>query len=169
MSGEPISYEIEPKIPPSYVEKLYEFIYHKLLLAQKNRFTDISNKMDSGTFSLAYKVIDSSGKPELRVQITGNKPVNMLITPLVARISEQEFSKAKEDIDVAIDFFEEQMRTNTLFFAWREGESIFAFEMATSPAQSPFSFFLLKGYSFSFAKVSAIEPGVGFEPLPQWR
>ena len=33
-------------------------------------------------------------------------------------------SKSKEDVKIAIDAFEEQVRKNSLFFAWREGESI---------------------------------------------
>jgi len=124
MSKKIISYTIEPQIPLTYVRNLFEFIYRKFLLPQRERFADISRTMISDEFSLAYTVIDSLGNQKLRVQITGDKPLKVNIKPLVGILSEQEVMKSKEDIDIAIDFFEEQVRRNTLFFAWREGESI---------------------------------------------
>lgn len=124
MSEMAISYVIEPQIPPSYIKNLFEFIYRKFLLPQRKRFVDISGTTVSGESFLTYTVVDSFGKRKLRVQITGGKPINVSIVPLVETVSEQEISECKEDIDIAIDFFEEQVRKNTLFFAWREGESI---------------------------------------------
>lgn len=124
MSEMAISYVIEPQIPPSYIKNLFEFIYRKFLLPQRKRFVDISGTTVSGESFLTYTVVDSFGKRKLRVQITGGKPINVSIVPLVETVSEQEVSESKEDIDIAIDFFEEQVRKNTLFFAWREGESI---------------------------------------------
>jgi heat shock protein HtpX len=103
---------------------VYEFIYRKFLVPQTERFAEISKTTASGESSLNYNVIDQSEKPRLKVRITGDKTLNVSITPLVETISEQDISQSKEDIEVAIDFFEEQVRRNTLFFAWREGESI---------------------------------------------
>lgn len=124
MPKETIPYVIEPQIPPAYVRNLYEFIYRQFLLPQRNRFTDISKTVISGEPSLDYTVVDSLRNKRLGVHIVGNKPLNIKIKPLVGEVAEQEISKAKEDIDIAVDFFEEQVRKNTLFFAWREGESI---------------------------------------------
>jgi heat shock protein HtpX len=124
MSEATISYMIEPQIPPSYIKNLFEFIHRKFLLPQKERFANISITTVSGEPFLTYTVVDSFGKPILRVQIKGGKPINVTITPLTGTVSEQEVSNSKEDVDVAVDFFEEQVRRNTMFFAWREGESI---------------------------------------------
>ncbi len=115
---------IEPQVPSTYIRNLYEFIYRQFLLPQRERFADISRTMISGELSLAYTVVDSSGNQRLRVRIAGTKPLKVDIEPLVGEVSEQEISNAKEDIDISVDFFEEQVRKNTLFFAWREGESI---------------------------------------------
>jgi heat shock protein HtpX len=119
-----VSYEIEPQIPASYVKNLFEFIYRKFLVPQRQRFTNVSRTEVVGENSLTYTILDSSGKERLRVQISGGKPLKVSITPLVETVSEQEVSKSREDVDVAVDFFEEQVRNDTLFFAWREGESI---------------------------------------------
>jgi heat shock protein HtpX len=120
MSERARSYVIVPEVPQSYMGKLYEFIYKFFLLPQKNRFTDISQ----GTFSLSYSVLDQTGKRKLSVQAAGNEKLNVTIEPLFEAVLEDEITQSKEDIDIAVNMFEEQIRKNSLFFAWREGESI---------------------------------------------
>lgn len=124
MTEETISYVIEPQIPPSYINNLFEYISRNFLLQQREYFSDISRTTESGEPSLTYTVLDASGGRKLRVQITGVKPMRVSFTPLTGAVSEKEVSKSKEDIDFMINFFKEQVRKNTLFFAWREGESI---------------------------------------------
>ncbi len=120
MSERARSYVIVPEVPQSYMSKLYEFIYNFFLLPQKNRFTDIS----LGTFSLSYSVMDQAGNRKLSVQATGNEKLNVTIEPLFEAEPEDEITQSKEDIDIAVNMFEEHIRKNSLFFAWREGESI---------------------------------------------
>ncbi len=115
-----LSFTIVPKIPTDYIGKFYEFMYRVFLPAQKNRFADISN----GNFSVSYSVLDSSGKKILSVQASGNESINAVIQPLTQTVTEDAVSKSKEDIEIAVNAFEEQVRNNSLFFAWREGESI---------------------------------------------
>ncbi len=119
----PISYSIEPQIPASYVNSLFEFINRHMLLPRRDRFTEVSSQTRQDSPSLTYFVTDTSKRQRLKIQITGGKPLNVSITPLDAA-SEEEVAEAKEDIDLAVDYFEEQLRSNTIFFAWREGEAI---------------------------------------------
>jgi len=114
------SYTVIPEIPQSYGSKLYEYIYRFFLLPQKARFADIS----TGSFSISYSVVDASGNRKLRVQVSGSGSMKVSIESLVEDVSEDEIVKSKEDIDIAVDMFEDQVRKNSIFFAWREGESI---------------------------------------------
>jgi uncharacterized membrane protein len=68
--------------------------------------------------------LGSNGNKRLNVQVSGVEPINVSIEPLVDAVSEDEILQAKEDVDVAVDMFEQQVRKNSLFFAWREGESV---------------------------------------------
>ena len=120
MSARSNSYVIVPEVPQSYMGKLYQYIYKFFLIPQKERFSDIS--LDN--FSVTYSVLDSTGKRTLKVQAFGDKAVNLNIEPFMEAVPESAILSAKEDVDIAVDMFEEQVRKNSLFFAWREGESI---------------------------------------------
>ena len=51
-------------------------------------------------------------------------PLKISITPTVEAVKEDTIEEVKEDIKIAVDLFEEKVRANTLYFAWREGENI---------------------------------------------
>jgi heat shock protein HtpX len=124
VSTETLTYTIYPEIPRSYFDSLYEYIYRKYLLAQKERFTDISKTTSPGEWKLTYSVLDSSASKRINVSISGDNPMTVTITPVDSTVQEKEIAQSREDIDVVIDFFEQQVRKNSIFFAWREGESI---------------------------------------------
>ncbi len=115
-----LSFTIVPEIPADYFSKFYEYMNRFFLAPQKNRFADIS----TGDFSVSYSILDSNGKKILNVRASGNEAINAVIEPLNQPVPEEEVSRSKEDIRIAVDAFEEQIRKNSLFFAWREGESI---------------------------------------------
>jgi len=100
--------------------KLYQYIYQFYLTPQKERFADIS----LSDFSVTYTVLDATKKRALKVQAFGEKTVTLNIEPFMEAVPEALVLSAKEDIDIAVDMFEEQVRKNSLFFAWREGESV---------------------------------------------
>lgn len=69
-------------------------------------------------------MLNSSGSKRLRVNVSGSEVLRVSVEPLVPGVSQEEISNSYEDVDIAVDMFEEQVRKNSLFFAWREGESI---------------------------------------------
>jgi heat shock protein HtpX len=115
-----LSFTIVPEIPADYFSKFYEYMNRFFLTPQKNRFADIV----TDNFSVSYSVLDSNGKKILNVHASGNQSINAVIEPINQRVSEDEVLRSKEDLNIAVDAFEEQVRKNSLFFAWREGESI---------------------------------------------
>jgi heat shock protein HtpX len=124
MSSQARSYNIITDVPQRYIDKFYEFIYGNFLLPQKSRFSDISRSPSPGALSIQYYVLDSSGKKKIRIRVSGTQPISVSVEPLVDTVSEDEMLRAKEDVDIAVDMFEMQVRKSSLFFAWREGESI---------------------------------------------
>jgi len=115
-----VSFTMVPEIPADYASKLYEFWSRIYLSSQKNRFGDVT----TGNLSISYSVLDFSGNKIISVNASGSEPITVVIEPLTQTVSQDEISKAKEDVEIAVDAFEDQVRKNSLFFAWREGESV---------------------------------------------
>ncbi len=120
MSSASSPHLISPEVPPSYVEKLYTYIQQLFLLPQKDRFTDIA----ADKYQLAYNVLDKTGARVLKVTISGMPMLNVLAEPLAVEVPEIEVNRAYEDVNIAVSMFEDQVRKNSLFFAWREGEEV---------------------------------------------
>jgi heat shock protein HtpX len=118
------SYLVEVDIPESYMGNLLDFVYQKYLLPQKARFVDISRKDKSGNSSLAFVVLDKAGHRTLRAEVIGGKPIKVNIEPVSEAVTEDEMNQVRQDVVIAVELFEEKVRENTLFFAWREGEAI---------------------------------------------
>jgi len=116
MSKEEYNFTISPEMPEDQIGNFYPFFYKEVLLTFKDRFGSIEKTIEPNKWALAYSVTDEQGRAKLRVHLTGGKPLNVSITPLVEGVSQDEIQTAKEDIVLAASAFEEQVRKNSLFF-----------------------------------------------------
>jgi len=130
------SYVLETEVPNNYIGNMLDFIYQKYLLAQKQRFINISRSTENGESTINYDVADQQGKRSLNVTINGSNPLKIKITPLSETVTPQAIEEARQDVAIGVDYFEEQVRQSTLFFAWREGEEIVP-EVVTKKQKKP--------------------------------
>lgn len=114
------TFEVVPEVPRDYIGKFYVYLWKIFLPAQKARFADIS----SGSFQVGYSVLDTAGRKVIEVHASGSETIKVTIQPLVPNVQADALASAKEDFEIAVDSFEDQVRKNSLFFAWREGESV---------------------------------------------
>jgi heat shock protein HtpX len=119
-----VSYVLETEVPNNYIGNMLDFIYQKYLLAQKQRFINISRSTESGEPTLSYDVMDRQARRSLSVTVNGSNPLKIKINSLSEAVTAQDVEEARQDVAIGVDFFEEQVRQNTLYFAWREGEEI---------------------------------------------
>jgi heat shock protein HtpX len=141
MMSEPFLYRIAPEVPPSYYQKLFDFIYSQYLLAQKQRFTNITRETNVQGEKLTYTVADMEGKELLKVEVKGGTPFELKIIPLNSSVSQTTIEEAKQDIVIAMQIFAQNSKSATVYFAWREGEEIVP-EAYTKPEKSFNRFFL---------------------------
>ena len=132
---EPVSYKITPQVPPSYMEKLFDYIYTKYLLPQKKRFTNISRETSTQGDFLSYMIVDAQGKQLLKVEVKSGNPIELKLTPIDQAVSPKVIEEAKQDIIISTQIFKENARKATVYFAWREGEEIIP-EAYTKPEKS---------------------------------
>jgi len=131
-----VSFVLETEVPSNYIGNMLDFIYQKYLLAQKQRFTNISRSTENGESALNYDVIDKQAKRSLSVTVNGSNPLKIKITPVTEGVTDQAIEEARQDVAIGVDYFEEQIRQNTLYFAWREGEQIVP-EVVSSKEKKP--------------------------------
>jgi heat shock protein HtpX len=141
MMSAPSSYRITPEVPPSYYEKLFDFIYSQYLLAQKQRFTNITRETTNQGDKLSYVVTDMQGKQLLQVEVKSGTPFELKINQIEPGVSQTAIEEAKQDVLIAMQIFSQNTRNATVYFAWREGEEIVP-EAYTKPVKSFNRFFL---------------------------
>lgn len=117
-------YPVEIEIPVSYMGNLMDFVFQKYLLPQKALYADISRTDAGGQSSLSFVVLDAAGKGRIKARVLGGKPITVFTQPLVEGITEEEVTRVRQDVVIAVELFEERVNETTLFFAWREGEEI---------------------------------------------
>ncbi len=168
MMSAPSSYRITPEVPPSYYEKLFDFIYTQYLLPQKTRFTDIIRETNSQGDKLTYFVTDSQGKQLVQVEVKSGTPFELKINPLEPSVTQTNLEEAKQDVLIAMQTFAQNVRSATVYFAWREGEEIVP-EAYTKPEKSFNRFFIETQILFFvvfivfgmaiFITIAAVSPG----------
>jgi len=124
MPNETMSYTIETRVASAYLANLLDFIYQEYLLPQNKRFANIKRAIVDGDPFMSFVLLDSTGKKDLEVEVIGSKPLRVKVVPLAKTVPGRRIAEAKQDIMVAVRFFEERVRKSTLFFTWKEGEEI---------------------------------------------
>lgn len=118
------SYTIETEIPSKFMKSMLHFIYRKYVFPQRKQFANVSRELANGEAALSFITVDLMGKQDLKVEIRGGQPIRLEIFPLDETVPEARVNGVRQDIIIAVELFEERVRTNTLYFAWREGEEI---------------------------------------------
>ena len=143
-------------------------MYTQYLLPQKARFTDIIRETNSQGDKLTYFVTDSQGKQIVQVEIKRGTPFELKINPLEPSVTQTTLEEAKQDVLIAMQTFAQNVRSATVYFAWREGEEIVP-EAYTKPEKSFNRFFIETQILFFvvfivfgmaiFITIAAVSPG----------
>lgn len=155
MSTTTASYMLETEIPAKFIGNMMDFFYQKYLISQKKRFTNVARFTENGQPVLTYDVLDSTGKRNLSVRVYGDNILRIEITPLNVGVAPQDVEEARQDVAIGIDYFEEQIRQSTLYFAWRQGEEIVP-EVISNKEKKPLNRLFLETQILLFVVFTAV-------------
>jgi len=115
-----ISFVIDTEITPDTYSGLIRFIHYHYLLPRMNRFVNIFS--DNVRF-ISFVLPDPMGIWWVRIEVTAGNPIEVKI---IARgpVPQETINKLKEDLFIAVQLFEEQVRKRSFYFAWVEGEPV---------------------------------------------
>lgn len=120
------SFSIQTETNEKHSAELAEFLYQKLILPRKNSITNVQRTSFQNENMLTFRLTDTQGKGQFdnEIKVSG-KTVEVKMTPTIeAPPSQQVLNQFKDDVFIAVESFEEQMRRRTVYFAWVEGVKV---------------------------------------------
>jgi hypothetical protein len=118
------SFAIQTEIRDTHIAELAEFLYQKLVLPQGSSVTNVQRTTFENEHTLSFRLNDPQGKWHLDTEIKIGKTVEVKIMPSDGALPQQVLDRFKDDIFIAVESFEEQMRRRTIYFAWAEGVKV---------------------------------------------
>jgi heat shock protein HtpX len=122
-SEKTISFEIRTEVTEAYFGDLLTFIYQNYILPLHLHFTNIRQWSVDKKKTLAFTFLDTQGRWHIDVEIEAEKVVKVRMKPSLT-VPKSVLDRLKEDLIINIQFFEERIRGNTLYFAFVESSKI---------------------------------------------
>jgi heat shock protein HtpX len=126
------SFSIQTEVKETQVAELAEFLYQRLVFPRKNSIANAQSTTFGNEHTLSFRVLDPQGKWYFDTETKIGKTVEVKIVPSHdPSPPDQVLSQFKNDMFIAVESFEDQMRRRTIYFAWGEGIKV-------TPGKSPF-------------------------------
>jgi len=122
-SEKTISFEIRTEVTEAYFGDLLTFIYQSYILPVHLHFTNIRQWSVDRKKILAFTFLDTQGRWYIDVEIEAEQVIKLKMAPSVAA-PKSVLDRLKEDLIINVQFFEEKIRRNTLYFAFVESEKV---------------------------------------------
>ena len=131
MAESAVSFSIDTEVTSAYYEELIKYTYQSYVLPNGKRFTNVSQSSFNGAHVLTFTAVDPNGKWNVNAEMKTGKPIRITLQPSDAGVPKAVLDRLREDLIIAIQYFEELVRRSTLYFAWVEGKDVV-------PEKSPF-------------------------------
>jgi heat shock protein HtpX len=117
------NFTIDTAVAPAHMNEILDFIYSHYLMPKPESFEFIEKIMEKDVLKLYFTALNINERWKVRVEMESGSPINvkMISDPSTP----EEFIKnIREDLILAVQFYHENVRQSTLYFAWVEGENI---------------------------------------------
>jgi len=119
------SFEIETEVTPDVIGELVPFISRYFILPHKENFVNTRITTVNGHPTLLFRALSPDRRGHIDIVLTAAQPIRVVMKPSGPEIGSGFMYRLKEDLIIAIQFFEENARKSTLYFAWvKEGRQV---------------------------------------------
>ena len=123
MTSKPNSTIVKSEITPAFFENMLKFINRNYVLKNRKQFVNMNLAL-GGINQLSFTVLDSQEQPNFDVKIGAKQEIKIEMIPVSENPDNPLMDEIKQDLLVTIQFFEENVRKTTLYFAWLEGQDV---------------------------------------------
>ena len=124
MSGNIVSFSIHTEVTSAYIDDLLLFIYQNYIVPLYRYFSNVRRWFIGEREVLAFRFVDPEGEWYVDVEVEAGNPINVRMIPSSEEVPKSILYRLKEDLIVTIQIFEENVRRNTLYFAWVKREDL---------------------------------------------
>ena len=126
-----LSFTIETEVTSAYYEDLLKYVYQSYLQPSPQRFSNVKQAVVDGNHVLNFSLLDTDGKWRVDVDVKTGKPIQVSLLPSDPSVPQPVLTRLRDDLIIIVQYFEEQIRRSTLYFAWVQGKDVV-------PEKSPF-------------------------------
>jgi heat shock protein HtpX len=119
-----LSFSIETEVAPAYYPELLDYIQQKYVQPSSQRFSEVKRSTIDGDYVLDFSYLDPQGKWRVDINVKTGKPVQVMMTPSQGDVPQSLLDRLKEDFVIVVQYFEENVRRSTLYFAWVQGKDV---------------------------------------------
>ena len=122
--SEPWSFTIETEVTSAHYEELLNYTYQNYLQPQVEIFTNIKKSTEDGHPTLDFTFTNHEKKWNIDVKMKTGRPLLITMKPSDASVPQAALERLKEDLIIVLQYFEENIRRSTLYFAWVQGREV---------------------------------------------
>jgi heat shock protein HtpX len=126
MSEPSFSFSIDTEVSPVHYDELAKYIFDNYItpMVKAKHFTNTSKTFEEGIHVLGFTALDPEGKWQIDISVKTGKTIQVTMQPNNANVPKTILERIKEDLIIAIQFFEDVVRRSTLYFAFVEGKPV---------------------------------------------
>lgn len=113
-----VSFKLHVEVSPAYYSDILLFIYQKYIVPHYHRFSNVRRWILNGRETLAFTFLGPDNLWHVDIEVTSGQVMEIKMRPSSPEVPAEVLNKIKEDIIIAVQMFEDNIRRNTIYLVW---------------------------------------------------
>ncbi len=117
------NFTIDTAVAPAHMNEVLDFVYTYYLAPKPENFESIQKIFEKDILELNFNALNIDKGWKISVKMKSGSPIKVEMNP-DPNTPEEFVKNIREDLIMAVQFYHENVRQSTIYFAWVEGENI---------------------------------------------